>query len=335
MREPTVVRRRQSTSLQRRAVLRAGAAAASGALLAACGAPGGTSSSGGGGGAGAGATKKEYVIAPPLGRLEQLVGTINRATPMADFLAREAGLPMKAFAPGDYAGTIIGLREGTLDFGFLPAVLYLRAHDDSGAQSLFRTLRPGADNKPTPTFTSIIAVRTDSGLGGLSDLIGKRLVAVDVSDAAGWVLPAAHLKKNGIDPSKDVKVEYRKDGPDALIQVLTKKADVAFAARQDAGNADVLKADPEVASTLKTLATIEGAPLEVLAFRQGLDSKVVDKFKAAFRSLGEGQKAMVTDKDGKTMSILGQWGISGLVETKDADFAALREAARAIGIRLK
>ncbi|HEV2125107.1 MAG TPA: PhnD/SsuA/transferrin family substrate-binding protein, partial [Chloroflexota bacterium] len=236
--------------------------------------------------------------------------------------------------PGDYSGTMLGLKDGSIDFGFLPAILFLRAQDDSGALPLFKTVRPGVDNKPVPAFTSVIAVRADSGINSVSDLKGKHIVAIDVSDAAGWVLPAAHVNKNGVDPSRDAKVEYRKDGPDALLQVLNKKADVAFAAKNDLQDAAVLKADPEAAKTLKILATIENAPLEVVAARRGLDAKVVDTFRGAFRALGDPQKGTFT-KDGKTQPILGQWGISGLVEAKDGDFAALREAGKAIGIRLK
>lgn len=302
-------------------------------VLAGCGQTG--SSNAGATGATSGGTKKEFVVAPPLVSLGQLVNTIKKAEPMASFLAKETGLPVRAFAPGDYSGSIIGLREGSLDFAFLPAVLFLRAQSDSGAQPLFRTLRPGIDDKPTASFTSIIAVREDSGIGTLNAVKGKHVVATDVSDAAGWVLPAAHLKKNGIDPSKDVKVEYRKDGPDALIQVLKKKADVAFAAKNDLGDPPVLKADPDAPKVLKVLATIEGAPLEVLAYRKGLDRKVVEQFKVAFQKLGDGKQATVPGKDGKPEPILGQWGIVGLVEAKDADFAALREAAKAIGIKIK
>ena len=319
-----------ATPLRRRAVLRAagGAPAAlmPAAILAACG-PTGTS----GGGA---AKKTEYVVSPLLGELNQLTATIGRAQPLADFLSKETALGVKAFAPGDYAGTIIGLRDGTIDFGFLPAVLFLRANDESGAQALFRTVRPGPGKAPTPFFTGVVAVRADSGLNSLGDLRGKTIYAADPSDAAGWVLPAAHLKKNGVDPARDARVQYRNSGADALVQLLGKRADAAFAARHDLEHADVLRADADAAQTLKILATVDNAPLEVVAARKGLDAKVVDTFRAAFKSLGDTSRATYT-RDGKTEPILGQWGVVGLVEAKDSDLAALREAAKSIGVKLK
>jgi phosphate/phosphite/phosphonate ABC transporter binding protein len=287
--------------------------------------------SAGGGGA---ATKNEYVLAPLLGELNALVTSTNRGQTAAEFLKKETGLGVRAFAPGDYNGTLMGLREGSIDFAFLPAVLFLRAADDSGAQALYRTVRPALGKAPTPTFSGIIAVRADGGIGSMNDLRGKSIFASDPSDAAGWVLPAAHLKKSGVDPVKDAKVQYRNSGADALIQLLGKKSDAAFAARHDLENADVLKADADAAKTLKILATVDNAPLEVIAARRGIDSKVLDKFRAAFRNLGDTSKATFTAA-GKTEPILGQWGISGLVEAKDADFAALREAAKTIGIKLK
>ena len=316
-------------SATRRWFLEAGGIGPVALALAACGQQQGAPSGGG-----AAATKKEYVVAPLLGTVGQLTATTNRAQPMADFLKKEAGVDVKAFAPSDYAGTQIGLRDGTIDFAFLPAALFLRAQDESGAQALFRTVRPGANSAPSPAFSGIIAVRADGGINALGDLKGKSIFAGDPSDAASWVLPAAHLKKSGVDPAKDAKVQYRNSGADALVQLLGKKTDAAFAARHDLEHADVIKADADAAKTLKILATVENAPLDVVAARKGIDAKVVDKFRAAFKSLGDAQKATFT-KDGKTESILGQWGVVGLAEARDADFAALREAGKAIGMKLK
>ena len=129
-------------------------------------------------------------------------------------------------------------------------------------------------------------------------------------------------------------VEYRKDGPDALVQVLNKKSDAAFAAKHDLSDPVVAKVDPSAAQTLKLLTTIENAPLEVVVARKGLDAKVLAKFKVAFQGLGDPQKATFTS-NGKTQPILAQWGVSSLAETKDGDYAALREAAKAIGVKLK
>lgn len=295
--------------------------------LVACGQAAGT----GGGGA---ATKSEYVVAPLLGDLNALVTSINRGTVMSDFLKKETSLGVKTFAPGDYAGTQIGLRDGTIDFAFLPAALFLRAQDESGVQALFRTVRPAANKAPTPVFSSIIAVRADSGINSLKDLAGKLIGVGDPSDATTWVMPGGHLKKNGVDPNKDARVQFRNSGADALVQLLGKKVEAAFAAKHDLEHADVLKADAEAAKAVKVLATVDNVPLEVVAARKGLDGKVVDKFRAAFKSLGDTSKATYT-KDGKSEAILSQWGITGLVEAKDADFAALREAAKSIGMKLK
>ena len=315
-------------SLSRRGALAAVRVGPLGLLLGACGPV-----AGGGGGGGA-ATKNEYVVAPLLGELNALVTSTTRGQAMADFLKKETGLATRAFAPGDYAGTQIGLRDGTIDFAFLPAVLFLRAQDESGAQALFRTVRPGPNAAPSPVFSGIIAVRADSGLNAVGDLQGKSILASDPSDAAGWVLPAAHLKRNGVDPARDARVQYRNSGADALVQLLGKRGDAAFAARHDLEHAEVLKADADAARTLKILATVDNAPLEVVAARKGLDGKVLEQFRTAFKGLGDASKATYT-RDGKTEPILAQWGIVGLVEARDADFAALREAAKAIGVRLK
>ncbi len=313
-----------SSSVPRRTLVRGAALGLPAFLLTACG---------GGATGGPARATKEYVVAPPQSAYGQLEADLSRGKPLADFLAQQTGLAVKSYPPGDYARALVGLTDGTLDFAFLPAVLYLRARDD-GAVPLARTLRAGADGKPVPAFTSIIAVRADSGITGVAALKGKRIAAIDATDAAGWVLPAAHLKKNGLDPFRDVTVEYRKDGPDALVQVLSKKADAAFAARNGLSDPAVLKVDPEAARTLALLATIDGAPLEVVAARKGLDAKVLDKFKAAFLALADPQKGSFV-AGGKSQSILGQWGISGLAETKDSDYTALREAAKSIGVKLK
>jgi len=303
-------------------------ASATSVALAACGQAGSSGSAGGS------ATKSEYVVAPLLGTTAQLATMISRSEPMAGFLKTQTGLGVKAFAPSDYTGTIIGLRDGTIDFAFLPAILFLRAQDEAGARALYRTVRPGPGKAPVPAFSGIIAARADSGINGVTDLRGKKIGAGDPSDAAAWVLPGGHLKKAGVDPNKDATVQFRNSGADALVQVLGKRLDAAFAARHDLEHADVLKADADAAKTLKILATIENAPLEVVTVRGGVDAKVVDKFRAAFKNLGDAQTATFT-RGGKTSSILGQWDVAGLVEAKDADFAALREAGKSIGFKLK
>ena len=89
------------------------------------------------GGSGGPATKNEYVVAPLLAELNNLVTSINRGAVMAEFLKKEAEVNVKTFAPGDYAGTQIGPRDGTIDFAFLPPALFVKAQDDSGAQALF------------------------------------------------------------------------------------------------------------------------------------------------------------------------------------------------------
>ena len=63
---------------------------------------------------------------------------------------------------------------------------------------------------------------------------------------------------------------------------------------------------------------MDNAPLEVVA-AQGLDGKVLEQFRTAFKGLGDASRAT---RDGKTEPILAQWGIVGLVEARDADFGA-------------
>src|SRR5207249_2948634 len=129
-------------------------------------------------------TKNEYVVAPLQGAFGDLATDLNRGKPMGDFLAKDTGLAVKVYPPGDYTRSYTGLNDGTLDFAFVPALLYLRAHDDGGAEPLFRTMRIGPDGKAVPMVTSIIAVRADSGLNAITDLRGKRVAATDATDAA-------------------------------------------------------------------------------------------------------------------------------------------------------
>ena len=56
------------------------------------------------------------------------------------------------------------------------------------------------------------------------------------------VLPGAHLKKNGVDPTKDARVQYR-NSADALVQLLGKRTTPS--PRHDLEHAEVLKADAD------------------------------------------------------------------------------------------
>lgn len=270
-------------------------------------------------------TPGEVIFAP---HPDLAIPTVTKnAAPLAKALSDASGLNVKVLAPSDASGAMLWLQQGKIDIAWLEPLFYVKAQNSLGSPLLLRTLVGGK-----PSMSGLILVRKDSGIKTLAGLKGKSVAATDPGDGAGWIFPAAAVKKAGVDPFNDMDVKFNAGSDDAVIALLSKDqqgqygADAAFideAARGDKKIADKLKTtgDKVLAETV-VLQKTDGAPTAVLVARRGLDSKTMDALRQAFLGLN-------ANKD-----LLQPFGVDGFVAGKDADFDALRDRAKQIGIPL-
>ncbi|ACA17335.1 phosphonate ABC transporter, periplasmic phosphonate binding protein [Methylobacterium sp. 4-46] len=131
--------------------------------------------------------------------IENASGTADRYTPLADYLSKELGVPVKLRVANDYAAVIEGQRAGNIQIGFYGPAAFARAvitgvkvepivnqKHDSGASGYY----------------SVIYVKADSPYKTLADLKGKNLALVDPNSTSGNQAPRFFMQKAGYDVDK-------------------------------------------------------------------------------------------------------------------------------------
>ncbi|WP_372604103.1 phosphonate ABC transporter substrate-binding protein [Actibacterium sp.] len=108
------------------------------------------------------------------------------------------GVPVKLFAPADYAGVIEGLLGGTLDMAWLGASGYAKTYltdPDAVEPVLVKVNEDGSIG-----YYSIGFARKDSGITSLDDMKGKVFGFGDPNSTSGYLIPSIEIPqyKDGI-----------------------------------------------------------------------------------------------------------------------------------------
>jgi phosphonate transport system substrate-binding protein len=283
--------------------------------------------------------KSTVVIAPPATSLEGFAANYQRMKPITDYLSQQAGITFETWAPTDYASTMLELARGKLDAAWLPPLLYAKSNEDGVATAALKMLKKDLSGRLNDTAEALIVVRTD-GPSSLAALKGKTIAATDPADAVGWLFPAERLAKEGVNPLRDAKIDYRSTPQGTLIRLLQKGpdgsygADAAFTTPAAMTHPDVLKIEKEPEKVTRVLARIEGIPLDLIVLRRSLHPKTAEKVRTALRALTDTAKAVVQEQ-GQTRYLLAVFGYDGAQEAKDSEYTRVKEAARTLGIALK
>ena len=135
--------------------------------------------------------------------------------PMAKELSDAVGKPVKFTSATSFAAFKARLMEEELDIAFLQPFDYVTLADELG----YIPVASRGEN-----LRALFVVRPDSNIRKLSDLKGKK-IATPPRIAAVSYLIKSHLRENGIDPNKDVRIIYRRSHISCMQQVQIKAVD--------------------------------------------------------------------------------------------------------------
>jgi phosphonate transport system substrate-binding protein len=130
---------------------------------------------------------------------ENASGTVDRYTPLADYLSKELGTKVTLRVANDYAAVIEGQRAGNIQIAMYGPASYARAVlTGVGTEPL---VVPRHSNGLTGYY-SVIYVKADSPYKSIDDLKGKKLALVDPNSTSGNNAPRYFLNKAGYDVEK-------------------------------------------------------------------------------------------------------------------------------------
>lgn len=246
-----------------------------------------------------------------LGVLPRLAATeiTTMFTPLADYLGRKTGRKVTLVVARDFEAFQKQVRAGELDLAFSNPLIYVELKREMDLVPLGLA----AEKKGGTRFRGILIVRKDSGMNGLQDVKGKRIIFVDRESLGGYLSQALFLKKHGIDLQRDfTTLPFAKKHDNVTMAVLNRAADVGAIREDDleklAGRVDL--------SQLKILAYTDYFPNWPLFANARVDARTRDAIRSALLALRPGDSVLESAK------------LAGFAPVADKDYDGLREAAR-------
>ena len=246
---------------------------------------------------------------------------MERYEPLMEYLQKKTGAKMKLKVLPRYGNIVDNFKSSALDGAFFGSFTYTLAHARVGVEVLARPV--ALDN--SSTYHGLIFVRKDGGIRTARDMKGKRFAFVDKATTAGYLLPLAYFRGNGISNYRRYLSEYYFTGTheDAVYDVLDGKADVGAA--KNTVFYRLAKEDPRIGKELIVLARSPDVPENAFALRRDIDVSLRDRLKEALLRMDQ-------DPDGK--KVLEQFGARRFIETRNEEYNVVVKYAEDIQLDL-
>jgi len=154
----------------------------------------------------------------------------KRFSPLLSYLEKETGYHFQlqtyptGSKSGGYTATVKGLLNGDTPLAYLAPVTISQAHyHDRRVEPIVCAVRGGS-----PTYIGEIAVRTDSNIHKVEDLIGRRVIGASPSSTSGNLLPSGMLVEKGIRKEQFAAMDFAGGHDKAAEAVLRGKYDAAW-----------------------------------------------------------------------------------------------------------
>jgi phosphonate transport system substrate-binding protein len=135
--------------------------------------------------------------------------TAPKLVPIYDHIAKliseKLGCEVQPLITTNYNAEIEAMRSGKLEFGEFGPLGYVLAHQIAKAEAVAAFAQP--DGKPSTYWASIV-VPKGSPIKTIAEIKGHTFAFSDPASTSGHLFPAFGMRKNGIDPDKDVKGIY-------------------------------------------------------------------------------------------------------------------------------
>lgn len=245
-----------------------------------------------------------------------------KAKPLEKLLSDKLGIPVKVSVSTSYNTIIEAMASKQVDIGFLPPSAYVLAKEKNAAEILLQAQRYGI-KQPTGenttelvnSYRAMIVVKKGSSIKSLADLKGKKIAWQDVTSSAGYIWPAAEMKKAGVDPEKDVQGIRVKGHDKGVLAVLNGDVDAA-AVFEDARNT-VKKDVPDIFDKVEPVYFTQPIPNDTISIRPDMTSEWKEKIQNAFIEIGK-------DPEGKKI-VTEVYSHVGYVKSDDKNFDIVRE----------
>jgi phosphonate transport system substrate-binding protein len=139
-------------------------------------------------------------------------------------LAANLHCPVHLFVTQNYTAEVEAMRAGKLDVAEFGPLGYVFAHSMADAQPVAAF---GLANGQPVTYTAALWVPKSSPIHTVAQLKGHTIAFADPASTSGNLYPRYALIHAGLNPDKDVKIEFAGSHPASMLALVNGKVDAA------------------------------------------------------------------------------------------------------------
>ncbi len=139
-------------------------------------------------------------------------------------LAANLHCPVHLFVTQNYTAEVEAMRAGKLDVAEFGPLGYVFAHSMADAQPVAAF---GLANGKPVTYTAAIWVPKSSPIHTVTQLKGHTIAFADPASTSGNLYPRYAIIHAGLNPDKDVKIEFAGSHPASMLALVNGKVDAA------------------------------------------------------------------------------------------------------------
>jgi len=252
---------------------------------------------------------------------QNIFDQLERYQPLADYLSSEIGIPVKLKVLVGYGNIIDNFSALGLDGAFFGSFTYALAQKKLGVEILARP--EGIDGRST--YCGLILVRKDRNIRTVRDMKGKSFAFVDKATTAGYLLPLAYFKEQGVEDYNAYLGETYFAGTheDAILDVLNKRADICAA--KNTVFERLATHNNRAKRELVVLTRSPDVPENGLAVRKDLRDSLKNALKHVLLNMHDNPRGN---------DILNNFGARRFIETTNDDYGPVFKYAEEIDLNL-
>ncbi len=245
----------------------------------------------------------------------------KRYKPLADFLSRSLGIPVKTTLLDSYDAVYNAMLQQKVNAAFFGSLSYVVMSSKIDIDLLARPyLADGIS-----TYRGVIFALRDKGITeDVKSWRGKRIALVNKSTTAGYIFPKYYLFNKGVKnfEAHFSKVIYTGSHDASVLSVFTGAADIGCAS--DLIFNKLTRENPAMRERLIVLANSAPVPANVLGIRKGTDNVLKERLIDALMNM---------EKTPEGRDALSHLGAVRFIETKRSEFDPILEMLNTLGLK--
>lgn len=210
--------------------------------------------------------------------------SVQEKQPLKDYLSRSMGQPVNLIIPTNYNATVEALGNGSLDFAYLGALTYVKAHAQYG-------VIPLVQRTSDLEFHSLFITGASSNIHSLADLKGKSFAFGDINSTSGHLIPYMEMREAGVNVDEQLKFRY--SGSHAATAKAVESGGVDAGALDETVYNSMIAEGKLDKTKVRVFHTSKPFVDYVWVARKEVDKPTQEKFIKAFTDLQDGRDTQI------------------------------------------